>query len=264
MYDFRKKLVVFLDILGFANHVADAAKSDDQEKARQIDGALLDISRLGQIPNSQAYIFSDSAIIAVHDNPEEVSALFKNLSIVSWSLMKKGVWVRGGISYGKISKDKNKPWGPSIVEAAKIEETVARYPRVAIGSSALGFLREKHLIEKLQYIRRDHDGVYFLASIESCIDICNSAGFKSPINLKTPQKADCEGIKQRLDDAFNVAVDSPEIFKKVSWLCRQWDKSVAEKEDLLDGDFRTKYFDEYSSKDVFGNGLGISTLRQLK
>ena len=257
-YSFRKRIVVFIDILGFASHVTQAASEDSADKAKQIDGAVLDIKRLGNSPNSETHIFSDSAIISVKDDPSEIQDLFRNLTYLTWSLMIKGVFIRGGVSYGKVSKDKNKPWGPAIIEAYKIESSVARYPRLALARSALEFLRSKHLEEKLESISRDHDGVYSIDVIPTCFTQAKSdAIVANEIGIATPTTADFCSIKNHLDKAYDSAVDVPRIFAKITWLCREWDLSAAKHHNEKGEDYRTKYFDDYTGKDVFDIGIGV-------
>ena len=254
-------MVIFIDILGCANHVAEAAKNGNPDKAKQIDAALRDIKRLDESSSSETHIFSDSAIISVGNDGGAIQEVFENLSILTWSLMTKGVWIRGGVSYGQVSDTRNKPWGPAIIDAYNFESGIARYPRIAFASSALTFLRKKHLIEKIASISRDQDGVYSLNSVEKGFELFSSDKKKTEIGLKFPKVTDASRIKDQLDTAFEGAVDSPDIFKKIAWLCRQWDHSAAQFEKTSEQDFRTKYFDDYTAKDVFGNGLSV--LREL-
>ena len=257
LYKFRDRLVVFIDILGFANHVSEAASSKSITKARQIDQALLDIKKLGTNPDSETHIFSDSAIISASNDPVEIEKLFRNLSILTWSLMTKGVWIRGGISFGMVSKDKNKPWGPAIVEAANTEAQIASFPRIALASSALDLLSKSSLLLKVTSVSRDQDGVFSLDAVRKGFEFCLTEGGQNDVKLDVPNISDLATIKKQLDAAFDTAVDNPEIFKKIGWLCRQWDVSAGSFKEESGQDFRTKYFDDYTAKDAFGNGIGV-------
>lgn len=226
---FRERIVVFLDILGFASLVSSASSAPDSPEAYRIDNALRKIQKLERfqgsktIPDYEIHLFSDSVIISIPTDKSVAETLFLGISIVVWDLMRIGIWTRGGIAVGLMSVDKDRPWGPAIIDAYRTENSVANYPRFALSASAVKFLVGEGMETKtLKHISRDEDGIWSLDVFRAVIEYGSSLGEKSEKQLVENAKV----ISRNLNAAHDSVVDNPNTFKKLEWLCGAWDRDV--------------------------------------
>jgi len=212
---FEERFVVFIDILGFGAMVTRAACC--QIEAERIDSALEKIKKLENISIDQcrSHIFSDCIYISVPKKRSLVSKLFKELAELTIDLMREGVWIRGGIVLGNISKRDDIPWGPALVEAYRIESQVAEFPRICFGASALKYVRyQMDGKERDNLIRRAPDGVWALQPIIWTL------------SYDYLQRSIAKEIMTKLDSARAETVDNPKVFKKINWLCKAWNNQI--------------------------------------
>ena len=248
---FRKRLVVFLDILGFGNMVAKASKSSDLNDYKKIDDALtriqsiLELGEESKVPDLEVHIFSDSVILTIPPVVESIRPLFSQLALLMWDLMKLGVWIRGGISVGNHSLNSERPWGPAVIDAYRIEDKVASFPRIAFGAKALNFTKSLGLSKG---VSRDVDGVY---SIDAIKYILGSIAAKKNIRPET----DISIIRDQLDNAHASAVENPSVYKKIDTLCAEWDSFFEERNASLSRDYRTRVGKENSLVDIYNEAL---------
>ena len=86
----------------------------------------------------------------------------------------RGVLVRGGLTFGKISVRNGSIFGPAFIEAYDLESKVAVYPRIVVSPQALGALLAgklalhagnsiAHDVKGIRnLIRQGDDGVWFI------------------------------------------------------------------------------------------------------
>lgn len=232
--------VCFIDLLGFGSRVENAGKSGDPNIEQEIENALETIQKIHGFrapifedsqPNGfqfepKIHIFSDSAFIICHDSPDDLMHLLKAVCFTSFELMSQGFWIRGGLSFGKVSHG-DRPWGPAINAAYKIESQIAKHPRIAISKQCLDVIEHRNWNDikdkgSEPAISRDEDGVWSINSVpyvlqSSCVDE------EVQLNIELIK------IKNRLDNAFDEIVEDSRTFKKVVWLCEQWDEAMYER-----------------------------------
>ncbi|CTQ31298.1 hypothetical protein [Jannaschia rubra] len=241
----EERFVVFIDILGFGAMVRQAARDPDGEMANRVAAALKVIEDLGQsrgdivFPSKSnsdfhSHAFSDCIVMSVVPSAEVVAELFVVLAKLTLDLMEIGVWIRGGMSHGLISKTRTTPWGPAIVEAYEVESKLAINPRIAMGKSAVEFVnRAATGVQKDDRLVRDDDGVW---SLEPFVWVRSDAREKLP--YLTKEKA--RRIKSELESAHEGVVDSPRIFSKIEWLRERWDSQLKPKDGVPIFDCRTE------------------------
>jgi hypothetical protein len=260
---FEERFVVFLDILGFSSMVSAAAKDPYGESARQVETALTIIENMkliegdrvdqnSSIVGYRSHIFSDCIVMSVPESKEAVSKLFIELAKLTVNLMAIGVWIRGGMSSGKISRKATTPWGPAIVEAYRIESELAENPRIALSKSAIKFVTEKlDDKEKNGLIIRDNDGVWALAPF--VWSLRDSYGGGIYLTQEIGDK-----IKTHLEEAYSQTVDNPRVFRKIDWLSHAWDDQVKPKYGFPSFDCRTEHGKKRDFADTFQNQLDES------
>ena len=129
---YEKRIVAFLDILGFSTMVQDSKV--DTEMRRKIMKAMKIIRKSGESEESEykkVSTFSDSAVISypLHSNS---SLFYLLIDVIHLQLMLGtiGVMIRGGIAIGDCYHDEKIVFGPAMNEAYRLENKVALWPRV--------------------------------------------------------------------------------------------------------------------------------------
>jgi hypothetical protein len=171
--NYEEKYVAFLDILGFREMVN---KNDTELINRYLNivqhgiKSAKDTYFNGKKLKIESIIISDSILLSVDKNSDTEESL-KNLLYLCMSvgimqslLLLNGIWLRGGISFGKayFSQTDNQIIGPAYISAYDIENKIAKYPRVVLDSriiNELGFDNAEELIKKINNMS-NHDILY--------------------------------------------------------------------------------------------------------
>ena len=186
---YEDRLCLFIDILGFKNHVEESAKPVDKDAkmgyrpftVARLHTALSAIERTmrfeidGMVnkPETTKKVtqFSDSVVMSY--TLGETSALFDMLSdikILQVHLIHYGILIRGAITLGKLYHDDKLVFGPALVEAAELEK-LAMYPRVILSQEVIDQGKNRHAPhhsskdeEKsiMSLLKQDLDGMFFI------------------------------------------------------------------------------------------------------
>ncbi len=262
---FEERIVLFVDILGFSELVARASLPDGGEFAKKIQRSL-NVTENMKLYNSDKHqskrmklteevlrsinvvVFSDSIVVTIETEKEQFESLMKLICSRYLLMLSMGVLIRGGVTIGKISKDKNTPWGPAFNEAYKTEISLAQFPRVVFAKKLVKHMRTNGWLPEFEQLcSRDDDGVYSLTPIKWATE----KGIADE-NVLTPSMA--LNIKSFLDTEYERIVDNPAVFKKIKWICSKWDKYVDPKKVGEDTEYRTEH-GKYDLVDIFTNAL---------
>lgn len=182
-YEEGGRSIAFVDILGFANHIQ---RSETPEHFQRIWTALHAVRNVSQgwptsavqegIPaehteqalDFRSHTFSDSIVLS--ERGRMVAPLIFAVARLTMDLLRERVLVRGGIAVGKLHHDESVVFGPALVDAYRLEETAAKYPRVLMSDEALAIASEnsiqfggyalKHRASS--FIAQDADGLHFV------------------------------------------------------------------------------------------------------
>ena len=197
------KLIAFVDIIGFKNiidrhgeraisMIVDGIEnslnryrghwqSDDDEPDMDIMGyPILNIN------DPTYYLLSDSIVFTMEDSENNLIRFFSAISHLQKTFIESGLFLRGGITKGKIfekatllngnGKELREKgsivFGPGIIEAFKLESEVASWPRIVLAKKLVQVLKEKVDLAKSlsqpahrflnQFVLGDNNGEYFL------------------------------------------------------------------------------------------------------
>lgn len=184
---YRDCVVTFIDILGFRSIVSRSspdeveeivrlvqrhAGSDDKASAEELGLDLEDM------PWTRTIFFSDSIVrVRPYDDVAHDGSLFHELLDLvhaQGELVYRGIFIRGGLTIGKLYHRDNVLFGPAMVQAYDLESQFAKYPRIIVDPVALAALqtdkrlrREGHrLNEEREYIRKllrfSEDGLHYV------------------------------------------------------------------------------------------------------
>jgi len=181
MMNYQNRVCLFLDILGFSEHVKQTTDKDGNEvidKVQEIGNLLqllpIKMKSFGN-SNSERQItqFSDSIVVSFQltDKNAFIQLLDDIMQIVV-NFILKGYLVRGGITYGKLLHEENIVFGPAMISAYELESKIAIYPRIIFdkelveelinnGDFALKSLFNDE-VESTYFWKEDFDGKYYL------------------------------------------------------------------------------------------------------
>ena len=171
---YRRAVVTFLDILGFASLV----KSGDADKVEHVLSAVRKYAipeSHDQMDNEEPTIcsvaFSDS-IVRVRfldgDNLRypigHVLSEINELSLIQGELISENIILRGALTIGEIYLNQGIIFGPAMVTAYELESKLAIYPRIVIDPKVLNEVR------KDATLRRDgHSGTDEIKEIRNLV-----------------------------------------------------------------------------------------------
>lgn len=148
-YEYR--LVAFIDILGFSDLV-EKSKENEEYLVMILDALEEFKSELEkERPENSFEVaqFSDSLVISV---PYVDTAVFftfiMKLNLIQKILAEKNILIRGGVSAGKLYHRGTIAFGPSFIEAYKIESQLAEYPRIVIDPKIINLISLPESVDK--------------------------------------------------------------------------------------------------------------------
>lgn len=201
--------VAFLDILGFSEMVEADCKNGPLSKTPNLDNLYQvhyeTIKQLSGKNEIQITQFSDSVVFSrSFDTSIEVFNEF--LEVIrgfQHRLFLRGLLCRGGVSYGKHFEEGAFLFSKGLINAYKIESSMARFPRVVIDDNLLQLLcPSQNELSKLPLIKADDDSLF--------IDYLSLGSQDDAFSL----------MKYKWDVAKN---SEAAIREKVLWLARYYD-----------------------------------------
>ena len=149
---YTKKLIAFIDILGFREKIKETEDSMDLrfemlqtlksifEFKRENDEESLSLRELGK----EVTIFSDSIVISYPlDFGGGLFFILMNIIHIQIDLLFKGMIFRGGLAIGDVYHDGSIVFGPGMVSAYDLESKFAKFPRI--------ILSEQTILEAMKY-----------------------------------------------------------------------------------------------------------------
>src|ERR1039458_1664468 len=144
--------VVFLDILGFVEDVRQADQAGKQERhLKQLRSALAEAKAdliegienplSANLPDSYVIkVFTDNIVLGfpiLDDGESEFGTMLFRVGRYQYTLLKHGLFVRGGIAFGDLYMDDDVVYGKGLLDAYEAETKLARDPRIVLGPSAM-------------------------------------------------------------------------------------------------------------------------------
>lgn len=227
-----------IDILGFSDFV------NNNENAVKLITEIISNSLFineSQLEKISYKMMSDTLIVYTNENTQYalINLIFalENFSI---KCLEKGFLSRGAVVQDKfyLDKDYDIMVSPAFIEAYRLEENIACYPRILITNTVYGFLMKNlefrddcFFIEKLKfvkdYIENDFDDFYVVRPFRN-IDIIAKAIY--------PNYKDCHGHIFRT----NIDNDEKDLNRVLSDI-RNWLIDIYKDIELKDASVRRKY-----------------------
>lgn len=230
---YSKKIICFIDILGFRKHIGKTLakdQSDNEEEIEKIANALESMKchsaqSQGSYPtNRHITQFSDSLVISFdYKDKKSVYYTLVDIQLLLIDLVFRGFLCRGGISLGKIVHKNDMVFGPGMIDAYTLESKAANYPRILVGQDILKigefFISEDPLwdIERKNPsgpVGQDSDGMYYINYFSPDLIYFNKSEYSFYDYMSKLTQIIETGLRSNKKD----------IFVKYSWLKQRFNK----------------------------------------
>jgi len=175
---YKDKVVLFLDILGFKKHVLSTIDKDGEDIPSQVNLLNGALSRMGEVAFKEGNVksrmvtqFSDSIVISFDGSEPEMVMDTLNIVLKIWiTLALDKILCRGALARGKLIHTEHIVFGPGMIDAYETESKAAMYPRIIMDRSIYNLgrgymgLKDDIVVPKhvSDYIKLDVDGRYYL------------------------------------------------------------------------------------------------------
>ena len=216
---YSERYVAYIDILGFSEII-----KSSENNPRLYEALVKQLSEIqarepiegAEAVDFQFQTFSDSIVISTE--LRGLGYLLNAIANLTLDLMQEGLLIRGAIAKGKLYHKKGVMFGPAFIEAHRIEQTVAKYPRVVLSKQTY----DDHKASTLQplSIMLTEDG-------PPCVDIFAPLKF-----LLSRQDTRIEGAeiatrcRTEIQQLLNTSIHNPSHYEKLHWLAIQWNIKI--------------------------------------
>ncbi len=257
---YEDRIVCFIDILGFKDHIKRTNTKDDEENTHNIKNIISainairyfnDIDKQEDNEGKQVTQFSDSLVISFLSNEE--SGVFYSLLSIMWtqiSLAKHGILCRGGIVRGKLVHTEKYLFGPAMVTAYTLESKAALYPRVILDESIIVSGVEAHGKHHLAHherdsimslLKKDSDGMYYIDYITEAQEELDDPVYDYPQYLHELGDIIANGLKSA----------DPSVLIKYQWLKEKYVPHVRDLKKMYKEDLDKDITEAYSGLPEF-------------
>ena len=242
--NYEKRIVAFIDILGFAQKLdstqidSNEGKREDNEKEiKNLVSAFVRTRELmgidepieGTAKSRMVTQFSDSIVISfdLKEELKEFEYLLGELLFLQIELLKYNIQIRGGISYGPLIHTDKVLFGPALVNAYRLENLAAVSPRIILPKSLYKKKSEfKEIISKERtglnldiLLSLDEDDFYYLDYFDKCRNpeaLVFSDDQEYIGHLKLLRRTIARGLK----------TTKPGIYSKYGWMKTKWNRTI--------------------------------------
>jgi hypothetical protein len=233
---YEQRYCAFVDILGFRELIR---KINTGELSILTLGSMLDrihrpsrtqMSRdLLKVSQVRAQSISDAVAISTTCTPVGLLHLFLVLEDLALGLLERAYLLRGAIVKGPLYHDERMVFGQALVDAYRLENNIARYPRIMISREVVEDARNDGTrIHPPSHILQDEDGPYYLHVLRMMEAEIGVAARERP-GIDPSEDEDLAYFVVAggyLQKSLNESVDDPRIFEKVRWFANYWNKYI--------------------------------------
>jgi hypothetical protein len=228
-FDFQERVVAFADVLGFAELV-EASYLNAAERAKisklictndlfqRFAGEILDFA--------EATFFSDSFVLSMR--ADRVFYMIRETGYLCRHLLMQGFLTRGAIALGALHHRNPIVVGPAFVNAYRLEQSVAFFPRVVLDDATMEVWREEFASESAHphlesLIKRDRDGQHFIDIFSpSWNEFLQWTEFVRSDNLIPHDHASfVRAANEHVQNGLMANIGRPKIRAKYEWLATE-------------------------------------------
>ena len=208
---FDQYLVAYLDFLGMKRKMNETNSYTSfrimQFIVSGVYGRARLISETNNVDDFKIKMFSDNLIIALKMDEEklkdQIISLINIVSLIQFeAFFQFDFPLRGGITFGELYIDDSLVWGTGLIDAYKIENELAIYPRVIVDNKVIdAFANCKQIGLHIEgEIKRDFDGYWFVDYLSAAPNIKLIPQISAVLQEKAQIHAsDNERVKQKIN-----------------------------------------------------------------
>jgi hypothetical protein len=214
---YEKKIVAFLDVLGFRSMIS--CSSDEAENLialldrnlSKVEGEVREHKYWGR--SFSAKLFSDCICLVADYSPEGAAIILDSAAYLSLFFTFEGIFLRGGVSEGHHFENSRMIFSEGLVRAYELESKHARWPRTLVSSDVVK-LSQKHVPF---LVRRDNDNLVFVDYLEWCSE-----------QISPPGQHSYDHHRDRIISNLNSYRSTPEVLEKYQWSARYHNTKLKE------------------------------------
>lgn len=236
---YEERYVAFIDILGFREMVARMARApkfyEEMLSALGVMRQTLPPRNDKAATGLRVQTFSDSIVLSVAPTPDGLWHLLFVAHDLANALLPRGIFIRGGVSRGRMHHEEDILLGEAMVDAFDLETKVAGTPRIVltkqVWTDSQQAARDDEVWATYHHSRliRAADGPAFLHIL------CDYQAFNvndressAPGARKHPLKIRGEKIRKAISQRLEEAMDNPAHFLKVRAFAEYWNATVVQ------------------------------------
>ena len=242
---YNNRILAYIDILGFSDIIRKTVNNNEEvipetekiynfftEAQAQLKKKYPDIDKNGcSLKTNQC---SDSFIISYEIT--EKSGVFHLLAAVLFlcvNALQNGFLLRGAITIGKLCHEEKIIFGPALVEAVKMEEELAIYPRIVFDDRILDIAKKY----PASYPGKSEQSRVIHKLVKKDFDSLNFVNYFSAINFVIGDSAGIlvcfDYLKKIIVELKKNASNNMNLKSKYLWLMEKYNKTLTQ--------FKNKY-----------------------
>jgi hypothetical protein len=236
---YQDRYCAFVDILGFRQLIDHLSAVSAQFGSLRSLLARVHGAKSGN-PNAlgsdfRAQSISDAVAISTLPTREGLGDIFRALELLAVDLLVEGYFIRGAIVRAPLYHDDQMVFGKALVQAYGLESEVVKYPRIMVAREVREDLIRFSATSKTpaafpsaKCLRQSADGPMYLDVLDPVVSLFKKSEhpFETlSLDEKTTHKKFL-GIRDRIQQRYEEAMDSPRHFEKVKWFAQYWNDVI--------------------------------------
>lgn len=209
--------IAFLDILGFSNMVKSDFESSSKNKIylKKLFNIYNYTSKI-QEPNLELNIiqFSDSVVLSVPFSEEAFSQFVSIIAKYQYDLFCEDILCRGGIAYGKHFIQEGFVFSNGLIDAYKIENKVAKYPRIVVSTDLIELIYKNKIIDGNVPLIKENDDLFFVDFLENRDLIASSENLKKILEMNKYSDVSIKEKHRWLTEYFDFKASQDNVLIK--------------------------------------------------
>jgi hypothetical protein len=222
-HDYHERAVCFVDILGFAALIRKLDESPDShlpllralQRIKSLDGGKVPGVDPSQVEVS---VFSDSIVLSAM--PHHLPSIIWVCGHLQADLLELGIATRGGIAVGRTYHKDGILFGEGMLEAYKIEQSAAVYPRVVLHPE---LVKEVANLKIFTFMDRDADCLCFIDPFQFAPVPVGAADLAA--EGYDPLEPYFTKVRELIDDSLAEAREVNH-WAKWTWLANRWNVAI--------------------------------------
>lgn len=236
-FQYQERVVSFIDVLGFAELVK---QSDTNQIARSKISRLLEVDNFFDrivrefIRFADAAFFSDSFVLSMQSPENHAIHLIRETGYLCRYLLLQGFPCRGAITTGSLYHRDRFVVGPALVDAYRLERSVATYPRIILDDATMAHWKHEFRVDEFGsgsahpqlegLVKRDRDGQHFLDIFhpEWTSGFLQWTDFVPSAPIPTDPTDFLKEAWKRIEEGRAAHIGNPLVLAKYEWLATEW------------------------------------------